>query len=264
MTYSCALWADDVNDQLEAAQYRKLDFFLSRVKPGGSIVDVGCGWGSLLQRAVETGVAKTSTGLTLSSAQADYVNALALDGVVVRESDWRDFSQPNKCDGIISIGAFEHFASPTMTRSEQLDSYTNFFAWAWENLATGGSLCLQTIAAVADETSPQFDGSHREFFTSTIFPESTLPRVPDLFCSSDRFFRVETVRFDGDHYARTCREWRSRLASNRQAASDLVGPETVDTYMRYLAASQMIFRLRSVTLVRLVLRPHSKPLATTL
>lgn len=69
--YSCALWDQaDRLDDLARAQRRKLDFFAGGVQvAGGRLLDIGCGWGALIQRAVDGHGAAGGVGLTLSPAQ---------------------------------------------------------------------------------------------------------------------------------------------------------------------------------------------------
>src|SRR5262245_20140421 len=71
LVYSCGLWAPDGEDSLAAAQDRKLDHFAFGVHAaGGRVLDIGCGWGGLLDRFVCHHGAKGGVGLTLSPAQA--------------------------------------------------------------------------------------------------------------------------------------------------------------------------------------------------
>src|SRR5688572_25683389 len=69
MTYSSALWSD--GDSLASAQRRKLDFHIEGARAPGAarVLDVGCGWGGLLQRAVDDWGVGHAVGLTLSQAQ---------------------------------------------------------------------------------------------------------------------------------------------------------------------------------------------------
>jgi cyclopropane-fatty-acyl-phospholipid synthase len=72
-TYSCALWQE--GDSLEAAQLRKIDFHIeqARVKQGDRVLDIGCGWGSTLNRLVEKYQVQQAIGLTLSETQSQWI-----------------------------------------------------------------------------------------------------------------------------------------------------------------------------------------------
>ena len=75
LCYSCALWDDDEPDSmLEQAQLRKIDFHANQIHAKGAqrVLDVGCGWGSLVRRLVETHQVEQAIGLTLSNAQAEW------------------------------------------------------------------------------------------------------------------------------------------------------------------------------------------------
>src|SRR5471030_1631678 len=76
MTYSCGLWRDDDDpDDLLAAQKRKIDYHLDSagISRARHVLDIGCGWGSVLERALTHAQVETATGLTLSEAQFEHI-----------------------------------------------------------------------------------------------------------------------------------------------------------------------------------------------
>ena len=77
LVYSCALWnPDDPDDPLEIAQQRKLDFFANELAVRGKhVLDIGCGWGALLDRFATSHGLASGVGLTLSQAQAAFAKA---------------------------------------------------------------------------------------------------------------------------------------------------------------------------------------------
>src|SRR5262249_48565126 len=121
LTYSCALWAGE-DDTLDAAQLRKLDYIgaPALARNAKRVLDIGCGWGGLLRRLTSHGVGE-AVGLTLSRAQHDFVSGLALPGVETRLESWRDHRPSRPYDGIVSVGAFEHFADEDLSPSEKLE-----------------------------------------------------------------------------------------------------------------------------------------------
>lgn len=245
LTYSCALWGGE-DDTLEAAQRRKLDYIAGPALARGAqhVLDVGCGWGSLLRRLSAGGVGDL-VGLTLSQQQFDHVTALALPGAEIRLESWRDHRPTRPYDGVVSVGAFEHFADLGLNEAERLATYRAFFAACHAWLEPGAPLVLQTIAH-----GPVPAASGREMFLE-IFPESDLPRPHEIFAASDGLFEVTELRNDREHYIRTLRAWHRNLREHRAEALAEVGRETLAFYTRYLAIAALMFTGRHAVLLRL-------------
>ncbi len=145
-TYSCAYFEKD-DYTLEQAQQAKVDLALGKLglKPGMTLLDVGCGWGSTMRRAVEKYDVNV-IGLTLSKNQAGHVQKTldAMDSPRTKEvrlAGWEQFNEP--VDRIVSIGAFEHFGH---------DRYDDFFTMANNALPDDGVMLLHTITGL---TIPQ-------------------------------------------------------------------------------------------------------------
>jgi cyclopropane-fatty-acyl-phospholipid synthase len=245
LTYSCALWAGD-DDTLEAAQHRKLDYIAGPALARGAehVLDIGCGWGSLLAHLSANGVGDL-VGLTLSQKQLDHVAALGLPGAEVRLESWRDHTPGRAYDAIVSVGAFEHFADLGLSESERLATYRAFFAACHRWLRPGAPLALQTIAY-----GPVPATTGREMFLE-IFPESDLPRPHEIFAAFDGLFEVTEMRNDREHYLRTLRAWHRNLREHRAEALAEVGRETLAFYTRYLAIAALMFSGRHAVLLRL-------------
>jgi cyclopropane-fatty-acyl-phospholipid synthase len=93
-----------------------------------------------------------------------------------------------------------------------------------------------------------------------VFPESTCPHLADLVLGFEPWFEVHHLEQTASDYALTCRAWRRRLRAHRSRAVEVVGEEAVRRFERYLAASEVQFRLRTITIYRLALlrRPEMK------
>ena len=247
MTYSCALWADG-EDQLVDAQIRKLDYHAEQasVSNAKAVLDVGCGWGSLLRRLVEKHGVACAVGLTLSKAQADYIRELRLPGVEVALESWKMHEPKYPYDAIVSIGALEHFVRPEACSSERVREYREFFTRCAAWLRPDGWLSLQTIAYGR--------GGFSHGAISSIFPESDLPRLEELIVAAGSVFEVVRVRNDRRDYARTCRSWLSRLRARKGEAEKLVGSKTVRHYQAFLEASARGFDAGVFLLLRIQLR----------
>src|SRR3954470_6509161 len=113
-TYSCAYFERD-DMTLEEAQLAKIDLSLGKLglRPGMTLLDIGCGWGATMRRAVERYDVNV-IGLTLSENQLEYAEKAlaAMDSprsARVLLAGWEQFDEP--VDRIVSIGAFEHFGN---------------------------------------------------------------------------------------------------------------------------------------------------------
>jgi cyclopropane-fatty-acyl-phospholipid synthase len=252
VTYSAAKWISE-DDTLDAAQIAKLDYHLDNValQPGGNLLDIGCGWGSLLSRARQRATFSNLVGLTLSEEQARHIEAFGFENMRVCRESWIEHQPQGKYDGIVSIGAFEHFAHPQQGTQERLDVYRRFFECCRDWLAPGGALSLQTIVYADMDSS-----TANKFIANEIFPDAELPRPQELFIASDRLFEIVSYRNDRLDYARTCEVWLANLRRSRGTAVVLVGEDTVQRYERYLMLSAIGFRLGRIGLVRLRLVPY--------
>lgn len=251
LTYSCAMPAGP-DDTLAAAQARKIAHHLDAIDAGhcARVLDVGCGWGGVLDAALERRAGE-AVGLTLAREQASHVRATARPGVTVRVEDWTEHEpDAGGYDGIVSVGALEHFARPEDDDASRVERYRHFFTRCRDWLRPGGVLSLQTIAY---GTMRRADAS--AFIQQEIFPAADLPSLVDLATAADGILEVRSLRNDRLDYAWTCERWAANLRANRAEAIALVGPETTARYERYLRLSALGFRMGQIGLLRLVLAP---------
>jgi cyclopropane-fatty-acyl-phospholipid synthase len=246
MTYSCALWHE--GDSLQLAQERKLDFHAEQacVRGARRVLDIGCGWGSLLTRLIQVHQVSEATGLTLSDSQADFVKRLSVPGTHVAVESWTEHRPATQYDAIVSIGAIEHFARPETSSDERVEIYRRFFQNCRTWLAPGGSMSIQTSAY---EKGRFIQGA-----IASIFPESDLPRLLELVAALEGLFEIVSIRNDPKDYATTCRAWLARLRENSERASALVGDQIVRHYEAFLDAAARGFDAGVFGLLRLRLR----------
>ncbi|WP_349632347.1 cyclopropane-fatty-acyl-phospholipid synthase family protein [Gordonia sp. L191] len=253
-SYSCAM-PESPGDDLDAAQSRKVRYHLDAIGIGNAhrILDIGCGWGALLRQAVTHPGVTEAIGLTLSVEQAAHIRALGEPRIRAEVTDWAEYRPPHRFDGIVSVGAFEHFARPDENIETRRAVYRAFFTRCRDWLNDDGTLSLQTIA-YANMSAMQASS----FMQREIFPHAELPTFADIAVAADGIFEIDRVTNGRLDYAWTCAQWARRLRQRRDEATRIVGEDTVDRYLRYLTMSALGFRMGKICLLRLVLRPYRR------
>jgi cyclopropane-fatty-acyl-phospholipid synthase len=248
MAYTCAYFErDDVT--LEDAQLAKFDLALGKLdlKPGMTLLDVGCGWGGALRRAVDVYDVNV-IGITLSRNQYEYSKRLMATlppsrNAEVRLQGWEEFDEP--VDRIVTIGAFEAFKA---------ERYPLFFKRAFDILPADGKMLLHTILA-HPQTYYRDNGikltindlKFMRFIGNEIFPGGQLPAVEDIEeLAANSGFTLERAHLLRPHYARTLDMWAESLEANRPQAIEITSDEVYDRYMRYLTGCADFFR-RGIT-----------------
>ncbi|HXB21651.1 MAG TPA: cyclopropane-fatty-acyl-phospholipid synthase family protein [Candidatus Solibacter sp.] len=248
-TYSCGLWYGD--EDLVTAQMNKIDWHLNNV--GGRevrrLLEVGCGWGSTLKRALEHYQVREAVGLSLSMEQVRWCQEHSVRNADVRLENWLDHQAESPYDGIVSIGAFEHFARLDQSPEKKLEGYRDFFSFCHQCLRPGGRLSLQTII-YENASRKQFS----PFFAETIFPESDLPHMFEIAQAVSGLFEIEMWRNDRAHYARTLRHWLDNLRACRKEAIAIAGTDKVSQYEKYLALMIVAFHTGTMNLARISMR----------
>jgi cyclopropane-fatty-acyl-phospholipid synthase len=254
LTYSCALFLE--GDDLDAAQIRKVTHHLTEARAlgVGRLLDVGCGWGALIGPAVRDHGVGAAVGLTLSNAQREYITKRYIEGegisgLDVRVESWSDHEPEQPYDAIISVGAFEHFAKPDMTRDERVAGYASFFHRCHDWLRPGRAMSLQTIVW---EKMARAEGNR--FLMDEVYPETDLPTLSEICDAVGGKFEIIRLTTDRMGYVRTLNEWRQRLRRHRDQAIALVGPEIYERYLRYVSLCAVAFHQANLSLARFSLR----------
>ncbi|OCB40468.1 SAM-dependent methyltransferase, partial [Mycobacterium malmoense] len=243
-TYSCAYFERD-DMTLEEAQLAKIDLALGKLKlePGMTLLDIGCGWGATMRRAIEKYDVNV-VGLTLSENQAEHVQKTfdEIDTPRTRRvllEGWEKFHEP--VDRIVTIGAFEAF---------KMERYAAFFERAYNILPDDGRMLLHTILTYTQKQQHErgvsitmSDIRFARFIGTEIFPGGQLPAQEDIFRFAQAAgFSVEKVQLLQEHYERTLNLWAANLEANRQRAIEIQSEEVYDKYMRYLVGCENFFR----------------------
>ncbi|MGZ4571914.1 MAG: class I SAM-dependent methyltransferase [Blastococcus sp.] len=269
LVYSCALWRPgDPHDALALGQERKLDWFAERLQvAGGNVLDVGCGWGALLERFTRRHGAGSGVGLTLSPNQVSHARARGVPGVTYRLESWTDHRPDRPYDAITAIESTEHFASDALSSDDKVDVYRQFFTSAASWLRSGGRMGLQLICldGVGERASRLGQTAVGDLMGRDVFPESMPASLAEMVLGWETQFRLVSFLDRTADYVRTFRSWALAYRSHRSAADSLVGPAVARRFDRYFAAGEVCFRLREHALYRVVLakRPQPKRWAVT-
>jgi cyclopropane-fatty-acyl-phospholipid synthase len=243
-TYSCAYF--ERNDMtLEEAQIAKIDLALGKLglQPGMTLLDVGCGWGAAMLRALDKYDVDV-VGLTLSKNQTAHLEQLFAVSDSPRSKrvlleGWEQFHEP--VDRIVAIGPLEHFG---------FDRYADFFNRVYDLLPVDGKMLLHTIVQASkqelDERNLPITMRHLRFFKfikDEIFPGGRLPTVALVAEHATKAgFTVSRIQRLQLHYARTLDKWAAALEAHKGEAIAIQSEEVYDRYMKYLTGCAELFR----------------------
>jgi len=219
--FSGAKYDGDFSLSLEEAQRRKHEYVADQIGigPGTRVLDLGCGWGALLDYIRRRGAA--GVGVTLSSAQLTACRRHSLD-VHLHDARALDRDTLGPFDAVASLGAFEHFCSPDDYRGgRQEQVYRDLFARIASVLPDGGRLYLQTmvfgqnmipVEEVSIDAPRDSDGWYVALMGRQ-FPGSWLPEGHEQIvqCAKPDFRLVAATSGRLD-YIETIRQWRRRFA----------------------------------------------------
>ncbi|MBO1072979.1 MAG: class I SAM-dependent methyltransferase [Dolichospermum sp. DEX189] len=254
MIYTCALF--EGIDDLEIAQVNKLKWFHEAVRatPDKHLLDIGCGWGGTIEFFSQEMGVKNVTGITLSHAQYSEIKAKSIPGLSVKCVSYTDYQPKEKFDGVISVGMFEHIATPEQARTgEHTSIYRDYFRRAWEWTNPGSWFALQSVIGFRLPRN-RHDVREISWVTSTIFPGAITPRLEAIVASVNPYWEVMEVKTRRDHYAKTTAEWLQRLRSHEALIRQRWGDDKFDEYDRYLSACIMSFEKGYQSLVQIALR----------
>lgn len=237
MTYSSALFngQDIALEQAQQAKYQRIIDQLG-VKPGGHILEIGCGWGGFMEHAAKQGI--KVTGVTISKEQYDLaVNRLKpySNLAMVELKDYRDID--GKYDHIVSIEMFEALGK---------EYWKTYFDKVHQLLKEFGNAMIQTITIRHKDFKAYSKGT--DFIQQYIFPGGMLPS-PELFkkvAKSSSLNVTDEIKF-GTDYAKTLKKWEENFSSQITQVSNMgYKEEFTRTWKFYLKYCQGGFEAQKI------------------
>jgi cyclopropane-fatty-acyl-phospholipid synthase len=231
MQYSCAYFRSPGVTLDEAQREKKLHIAAKLLlKPGQSVLDIGCGWGGLALTLARTEGVRV-LGITLSSEQLEVARRRAVeaglqDRVTFELRDYREIE--GTFDRIVSVGMFEHVGTP---------HYQVFFTQLSRLLKSDGVALLHSIGRMygPDVTS--------SWIRKYIFPGGYIPALSEVIPAIEGaglwLTDLEILRL---HYAKTLRAWRERFVAGADRLDSSYDNRFKRMWEFYLAVSEMSFR----------------------
>ena len=239
MQYSCGYWKDATT--LKQAQEAKLKLICEKLqlKPGMTLLDIGCGWGGLAAYAAKHyGV--SVEGVTISAEQQKLAQERCKDlDVKILLQDYRDLD--SQYDRIVSVGMFEHVGPK---------NYQTYFNVVARNLKPDGLFLLHTIGA--NETNMNVD----PWINKYIFPNGCLPSIKHIATTSEGKFVMEDWHNIGADYDRPLMAWYERFVQNWPKLEHNYSQRFFRMFSYYLNACAGAFRARDIQLWQVVFSPR--------
>jgi len=206
--YSCGYWEkEDVTlDESEKAMLQ-LTCERAGIQNGESILELGCGWGSLTLFMAERFPKSDITAVSNSKTQKEYVDGEAqkrgLTNITVITSDINDFSTEKEFDRIVSVEMFEH-----------MRNYKALLEKVRDFLKPGGELFVHIFShhkyAYLFEVKDNTDWMAKYFFTGGIMPSDNLL----LYFATDFETKNHWI-VNGEHYEKTANAWVKKMDANK-------------------------------------------------
>ena len=236
LNYSCGYWENA--DNLDEAQEAKLDLVCRKIglRPGMTLLDIGCGWGGLAGYAAAR-YGATVHGVTVSSEQVSFARDFCkgLD-VRIEFRDYRDLHETY--DRIVSIGMFEHVGHR---------NYRRFMEVARRCLKDDGLFLLHTIGGNTSVHSTD------PWIRKYIFPHSMLPSARQIASAAEGLFVLEDWHGFGHHYDLTLMAWYRNFTKSWPELADSYDERFYRMWTYYLLSCAGSFRARRNQLWQIVL-----------
>lgn len=243
LTYSCAYFDNGNTDDLRQAQLDKVEHIIKKLnpQPGKRLLDIGCGWGTLMLTAAEKYGLKV-TGVTLSKEQYELVQQRIeekglQDVAEVRLEDYRELGK-EQWDYITSVGMFEHVGK------ENLGIY---FQDVNRYLKADGVALIHGITR-------QQGGAYNGWINKYIFPGGYVPGLTEnighIVESGMQIFDMEPLR---RHYQRTLEIWDDNFNAKRAEVEQMMGTRFARMWDLYLQACAASFQSGNIDVIQFLM-----------
>ncbi|TFG88808.1 MAG: class I SAM-dependent methyltransferase [Gemmatimonadales bacterium] len=254
MQYTCGYFKTP-QDSIDLAQEQKREHLCRklRLRPGETVLDIGCGWGGMLIYAAQQyGI--SGVGVTLSKEQAEESNrriavAGLQDRIHVEHADYRDLPKQGRVfDKVVSVGCLEHVGK---------ENHDNFFRIARDSLKPDGTMVLHTIGRIKPETPLAFGNKH-------VFPgvyTATLVEITQCLARLGmRIHDVENLRL---HYSYTTQRWLDAFEAHADQIRAMYDEPLVRLFRLYLSHGVALMRHGKNELYQIIITPgidNARPL----
>lgn len=240
LTYSCAYFKDGNTTDLTKAQKDKVHHILQKLdpKPDSTLLDIGCGWGTLMLTAAKEYHLKV-TGVTLSEEQYKFVTErIQKEGLQniaeVKLIDYRELGD-RQWDYITSVGMFEHVGK------ENLGLYFKDVA---RYLKDDGVALIHGITR-------QQGGATNAWIDKYIFPGGYIPGLSEMIDHvTENGMQLADIEMLRRHYQRTLEIWDSNFNQHRDEIQDKMGERFTRMWDLYLQACAASFESGNIDVIQ--------------
>ncbi|WP_270362503.1 SAM-dependent methyltransferase [Limosilactobacillus mucosae] len=243
LTYSCAYFTNGNHDDLTAAQMAKVHHIINKLhpQPGKTLLDIGCGWGTLMLTAAREYGLKV-TGVTLSKEQYRLVqNTIEKehlqDVAEVLLMDYRELGD-RQWDYIVSVGMFEHVGK------ENLGLYFKDVA---RYLTNDGVALIHGITR-------QQGGAYNGWINKYIFPGGYVPGLQEMVGHIvENNLQIADIEMLRRHYQRTLEIWDMNFNAHRAHIQDMMGERFTRMWDLYLQACAASFESGNIDVMQFLI-----------
>lgn len=231
------------NETLEQAQVQKCRILAdyAEVTPDSLVLDIGCGWGALLEFLARDRGVKRIHGITLSTAQCEWIGQRTIPGVEAIVCDYKDYEPKEKYDALMSLEMVDHLCSPDQSRQGMaIDLYREYFRKTSTWVKDGACFGFQAILRNRVPRSRK-DLEDLAFTADEIFPGGLNPRLEELIAAVNPYWEVLEMRTQRTSYGKTTAEWLRRMKLHEAAIREQWGDKVFDDYDRYLSTCVRAF-----------------------